>query len=178
VAADAEAGSWIRGFSRVEHLEVCSQALPDRSFSLVPFHGISPVLQSLRVVVPALPFLRIINLILSFPLLEDLAVVVFYKMLTDDDDGSDSLLTAVQPSSPPVFTGSLELYSRGGMEPFTRRLLSLPGGIHFRKLVLTWFYEADRLVTMALVEGCSHTLESLKISDFCGTSIQHMRPHR
>jgi hypothetical protein len=172
IAADEGAGSWVRGFSRVEHLVVVA----GWSFSLIPFHGFSPILKSLRLIVPALPFLRIIDLIVSFPLLEDLAVVVFYKM-PDGDDGSDSLLTAVQPSSPPVFTGSLELHSRGGMEFFTRRLSSLPGGIHFRKLVLTWFYETDRLVTMALVEGYYHTLESLSISDFCGASIQHMSLH-
>jgi hypothetical protein len=178
VATDAKAGSWIRGFSRIEHLEVCSQELvAGRVFSLVPFRGISPVVQSLRVVVPALPFLWIINLILSFPLLEDLTVVVFYGV-PDDDDGPNNPLTAVQPAGPPAFTGSLELYSKGGMGPFTRRLLSLPGGIHFRKLVLTWFHEADPLTTTALVDRCSHTLESLKVSDFSGTSIRHLRPHR
>ena len=178
VAADAKAGSWIRGFSRVGHLELSSQTLiSGRMFSLVPFHGISPVVQSLRVVAPALPFPGIINLIVSFPRLEDLVVVVFYKM-PDSDDGRNSLSTAVQPAGPPAFTGSLELYSKGGMEPFTRRLLSLPGGIHFRKLVLTWFHEADPSTTTALVERCSHTLESLKVSDFSGTSIRHLCPHR
>jgi hypothetical protein len=160
-------------------LEVRSQALlADRSFSPVPFHGISPAIQSLRVVVPALPSSWIIDLSLSFPLLEDLAVhvVTYYGMLTDDSGSSNTLLTAVQPSSPPIFTGSLKLHVQGGIELVTRRLLSLPGGIHFRKLVLTWFYEADPLMTMALVERCSHTLESLKISESGGTYIQHMRP--
>jgi hypothetical protein len=50
------------------------------------------------------------------------------------------------------------------MEPFTRRLLSLPGGIHFRKLTLKWLYEEDLLTATALVEECSHTLESLDIT--------------
>jgi hypothetical protein len=179
VAADAEAGGWIRGFSRVVHLEVRNQAMiADRSFSLAPFHGLSPILKSLRVICPALPSSQIIDLILSFPLLEDLTVTTSYGMLTDNGDGSNGLLTAVQPSSSPTFTGSLELYMRGGMEPVARQLLSLPGGIHFRKLALTWFHEVDRLVAMALVERCSNTLESLKVSDFCGTSIRHLRPHR
>jgi hypothetical protein len=177
VAADAEAGGWIRGFSRVVHLGF----FINRSFSLVPFHRISPDIKTLifLVEVPALPSSRIINLILSFPLLEDLGVHVItpYGMSSDNDDSPDRLLTAVQPSSLPVCSGFLELFMQGGMEPVTRPLLSLPLGIHFRKLVLAWYHEADLLTTIALVEGCSHTLESLKIYDFSRTSVQHARPY-
>ena len=174
VAADAEADGWIRGFSRVVRLVVHAY----EPFSPIPFHGFSPVPKSLHLDAPALPPSRLINLILSFPLLEDLAVVAFYEASVDDDDGSDRPLTAVQPSSTPTFTGTLELYIKGGMESVARQLLSLPGGIHFRALVLWRFQEADLLTTMALVEGCSHTLECLGISDHRGASIQHMRPHR
>jgi len=39
--------------------------------------------------------------------------------------------------------------------------MSLPGGIHFRKLAVVWFEGEDLSLTTALVEGCSHTLESL-----------------
>ena len=172
VAADAEVGSWIRGFSRVVRLTV----LADRPSSLVPFHGLSPVIKSLRVTAPAFPSSRIIDLILSLPLLENLAVIIYHGTSADAGDGSGGALSAVQASSPPTFTGSLELYMKGGMEYFTRRLMSLPGSIQFRKLTLTWFHEADRLMAMALVEGCSHTLESLNISDFRGTSVQPLRP--
>ena len=138
-SADAEVGGWIRGFSSVVHLVVRSQTpFAHRSFSLVPFHGLSSVLKSLRMVVPALPSSRIINLTLSFPLLEDLTVFTPYDPRADNDDNPDMLLPIIQPSSPPMLTGSLELLLMdGGMEPLTRRLLSLPGGIHFRKLALT-----------------------------------------
>ena len=177
VAADAGPGGWIRGFSRVVRLAF----IIDSSFSLVPFHGISPDVKTLHVVieVPALPSSQIINLILSFPLLEDLAVHVTtpHGVSTDNDDSPDRLMTAVQPSSSPVCSGFLELFMKGGLEPVTRSLLSLPLGIHFRRLVLAWYHEADLLATMALVEGCSHTLESLKIYDFSRTSVQHARPH-
>ena len=181
VAADADAGGWIRGFSRIVHLSVGSQRFSaDGSFSLVPFHGLSPVLKSLRVTVPALPPSWIIDLSLSFPLLEDLAVNPdHYHGALDDNGGSfNGPLTAVQPPSPPMFTGSLELDMEEGMELIIRQLLSLPNGIHFRKLTLTWSYEEDHLTTTALVERCSHTLESLEISDFRSTSIQHMCPRR
>jgi hypothetical protein len=174
VAVDAEADGWLRGFSRVVRLVVHG----DGPFSLLPFHGLSPVIKFLRVSVSALPSSRIINLVHSFPLLEDLVVVVSQDTPADAGVGSAGVLTAVQPSSPPMLTGSLELYVRDGMELVARRLLSLPGGIHFRKLTLTWFHEADCLMAMALVEGCSHTLESLDLSDFCGTSVLRLRPRR
>jgi hypothetical protein len=179
VAADAEPGGWMKGFSQVVHLGVHSQAsFADEPFSLVPFHGLSPVLKSLRVTAPALPPSWIIDLSLSFPLLEDLGVNPgnYYGELDDNSDSFDGPLTVVQPSSPPMFTGSLDLDLEGGMEPITRRLLSLPHGIHFRRLALTWSHEADHLATTALVERCSHTLESLEIFNSRGTSLQHMCP--
>jgi hypothetical protein len=48
-AADAEAGGWIRGFSRVVHLGVDSHGLCARELAVTfaPFHGFSPVIKSL-----------------------------------------------------------------------------------------------------------------------------------
>jgi hypothetical protein len=181
VAADAEPGGWITGFSRVVHFGVHSQAsFADGSFSLVPFHGLSPVLKSLRVTGLVPPSSQIIDLILSFPLLEDLVVYVNtpHGVLTDNDDSPNMLLTAVQPSNSPVFSGFLELHMKGGMGSFTRQLLSLPIDIHFRKLALTWFHEADYLTATALVERCSHALESLKITGLSRMSVQHTCPDR
>jgi hypothetical protein len=178
-AADAGAGGWIRGFSRVVYLVV--HTLPtDGPPSLVPLHGLSPVIKSLRVSVPTLPSSRIINLVRSFPLLEDLRLTVMTPpgISADDDDGSGRLLTATQPSSPPMLTGSLKLSMEGGMEPFIHQLLTLPGGIHFRKVAFKWFHEEDLLMATALVAGCSHALESLDITDFCSTCIQFLPLHQ
>ena len=168
-AADAEVG-WIKGFCRVVHLDVngVSASYPDPNdlvISLLPFHGFSPVTKSLRVFFPALSSSQIFDLILSFPLLEDL-VVIFHQTPADDDDGSKAggIPTAARPSTHPMFTGFLELHMMGGMKPIARRLLSLPGSIHFRKLTLTWFCEEDLLMVKALVEECSHTLESLSVA--------------
>ena len=83
--ADAGAG-WIAGFSHVMHLEVGSSVYP--AF-FVPFHGFSPVMKSLRVTISSLFSPHIFNLILSFPLLQDLAVTIHHKAMPDDDDGSD-----------------------------------------------------------------------------------------
>ena len=185
VAPEAEMGGWIKGFSRVEHLEVRARAM-DSAFqesaaALVPFLGFSPAIKSLRVVVPPLPTSQLFNLILSFPLLEDLAVITPYMALPAIRSGSegDATPTTAQPLSPPMLTGSLELYLKGGAENFIRRLLSLQDGIHFRKLAWTWFNGEDLSLMMALVKGCSHTLESLRIAgELLGACILHLRPHR
>jgi len=145
--------------------------------SLLPFHGFSPVLKSLRVQFMVIPSSCIFNLILSFPLLENLAVVALDTSI-DIDDGSNGLSTVIQPPNSPAFTGSLELFLRGGMEHIARRLLFLPGGIHFRKLTLTWFHERDLSLTMVLVERCSCALEYPDITcNPLGTPVQHPLPH-
>jgi hypothetical protein len=118
-------------------LEVAGQAqwffAGESTVSSVPFHGFSPVIKSLHVNFTTLTSSQIFDLTLSFPLLEDLTVVT-YGEATDSGNGSNELPTVALPSSPPIFTGSLELWAQGGMKPIANRLLSLPGGIHFRKL--------------------------------------------
>jgi len=165
--ADAEAGGWIRGFSRVAHLEV-SGFLADNIALLL--HGFSPAVKSLHIDVSVLSPSWIFSLTLSFPLLEDLRVMGWEVL----DGGSP----VIQPSNLPMFTGSLEL-SMPGMEPIVRQLLSLPGGIHFRRLTLDWTRDEDGSLTTALVERCSHTLESLSLAcDPLGTFIRRLRPYR
>ena len=64
-----------------------------------------------------------------------------------------------------MFTGSLYIYDHlQGIKSIARWLLSFQGGIHFRKLTLTWHKAEDIPLTTALVEECSHTLESLDIT--------------
>jgi hypothetical protein len=183
-AVDAEEGGWITGFSRVEHLALDSYVhdcgYPQPATPFVPFHGFSPVMKSLHVKINGLPPSQIINLILSFPLLEDLAVTIIYGI--SDKTGGDSegggILAATQPLTRPMLTGSLDLHLMDEGKHFTRRLSSLPGGIHFQKLTLTCIYEADLSLMTALVEGCSDTLESLNITlDIRGMSSWHLRPY-
>ena len=117
-----------------------------------------------------IPSSRVFNLILSFSLLEDAALIAY-------GGGSGGLSAAVQPSNQPIFTGSLDLFVRRGMDLIIRRLLSLPGGIHFQKLTLTWRHVEDTLATTELVERCSSTLESLDVTcDLDGTPIRHLHP--
>jgi len=103
--------------------------------SLVPFRWPSHTIKSLRVKSPDLPPSRIFDFILSFPLLEHLDLVCC-KTSVDDGNSSGGPSTFVQPSSPPVLTGSLKLEPAGGMELIVGQLLSIPGGIHFRGLDL------------------------------------------
>src|SRR6266478_9893738 len=91
--ADAEAGGWIRGFSRIVHLGVYGNTRDPTP--LVPFHGLSPFLKSLRVYFVALTPSQVFNLTFSFPLLEDLALNIWAT--THHSDGSDALSTAIQP---------------------------------------------------------------------------------
>ena len=176
VAADAETGGWITAFSRVVHLWV---GVNTDLASFVPFHGFSPVVKSLTLTLSVPPSPYIPNLILSFPLLEDLAVTIRYKALTDGFDGSDWPLTVAQSSSPSTFTGSLKLLLCRGVKPITRWLLSLPGGIHFRKFIWRWSCEEDVVQMMELLEMCSDTIESLDIiCGVIGKSIRHLRPYK
>ena len=65
------------------------------------------------------------------------------------------------------------------MKPIARRLLCLPGGVHFQRLVVMWYRGEDILTTMALVEGCSHTLEALDITyKFIRTCTRYPCQHR
>ena len=177
-AAAIETGSWIRCFSRIVHLKL--KYHDESRASLLPaLHGISPFVKSLHVEFVPLPSSQVFDFVLSFPLLEDLTVVSSSKAVTGNDDCSGGLPTVVQPSAPSMFTGSLNLLSCAGTEPIARRLLNLPAGIHFRYLTLTWVREEDISLTSALVERCSHTLESLDITcEPRGMPVRHLCPSR
>jgi len=178
-AADAEAGGWLTGFAHIVRLEVETPGMytGESLITLIPFHIFSRTVKSLRVKSVDIPPSRIFNFILSSPLLEDLTVAR-YGTSVDNSDDSNGPPIPFQPSNPPVFTGSLKLSLESGMKPIVDRLLSMSGGIHFRKLVLTWYCVDDLLSSMGLVEECSHTLESLDITCvFGGTSIRYLHPH-
>ena len=163
---------WISGFSRVVRLHLAGRdPFPNRPITLTPFLGFSPVLKSLLVDSFTLPPSHLFDLILSFPLLEDLTVIRCHDVPTDEANDPAGLPIATQPTSPPM-TGSLTLPQRGGLGSVARWLLSLPGGIHFRRLALSLWGGEDDLLARALVKECSHNLKSLEL--FCaahGTPI-------
>jgi len=143
--------------------------------SLFPFRGFSPFIKYLYLKSAALRPSQIFDFILSSPILEDLTVTS-YKVFADDSDGPDGPSTTTQPSNLPAFTGSLELPLDNGMKPIVGRLLTMPGGIHFRKLTLKCIDGEDLLLAMALVRECSDTLESLDLTcNAYGTSTRYLR---
>jgi hypothetical protein len=168
-ASGVGAGGWIRTFHNVVHLHL-EGLWTDRRVSFVPFHGFSPTLRSLS--------LRgisseVSDLICSFPLLEDLALVSFSL--------SDTWNT---PSTSPKLTGSLSLRSIRGIHSAARRLLDLPNGLHFVKLTVMC-HAGDVKPTTDLVSRCSDTLESLEVSYYApgafssgSTSGQHLTTSR
>ncbi|KAF9789283.1 hypothetical protein BJ322DRAFT_1041738, partial [Thelephora terrestris] len=101
------------------------------------------------------------ELVCSLPRLEDLAIIVSQV----DDDFDDNTIFSL--TSPPL-TGPLDLCVSLGMGLVVRRLLELPNGICFRKLEATVYSEEDLRHAIAVVEGCSETLECIEI--ICGST--------
>ena len=166
---DGEEGGWIRPFCNVVDLFLWSGiASDDRNVSLVPFHNFSPVLKSLRVITRSVPRSRTLEFACSFPLLEDLFV-------GDTGSGSDSDQSGFEPSTSPALTGTLELNLQRRAERTVRLLLSLPSGLHFRRLVCGWRDEKDISWTRALVEACSDTLECVDLRVWRGTFLRLRR---
>ncbi|KAF9644801.1 hypothetical protein BDM02DRAFT_3190251 [Thelephora ganbajun] len=157
--ADAEEGGWIPTFSRVNgvRLRVRTDPISPNEFEipLTLFHKLSP-LKSLRVVTIFYQCSRFWNVIQTLPLLEDLTLI-------GHGGGKWESLPAVYPSASPAFTGTLELdlYT---MEGITRRLLGLPNGLHFRRLVFSWRHKEDLRWMEELVAACSHTVKSLDVT--------------
>ena len=175
-APDAREGGWISSFSRVVHLGV--NALNLDNISLVQLHGFSPAMKSLYITSISFPPSRVCNPIHSFPLLEDLSLVTPFDLNhSHSSNDSDDPTAPIQFPTLPAFTGFLELSMRE-MDPIASRLLSPPSGIHFRKIRLTLKIEEDIPSVIALVEGCSSTLETLQIRcQVACTSVPHLQPH-
>ena len=179
--AAREEGSWISTFAHVVRFELDTLDMIDANWSgfhLAQFHGFSPAIKSLRLSFYSVPSSRAFDLINSFPLLDDLAVTSYDEWVGNNDAPEDQT-TAIRSLISPPFTGSLELDLWAGMDLMASRLLSLPGGLHFRRLSLTLNQREDALPMTALVEGCRSTVESLEIGCIIsGSFVYHMCPHQ
>lgn len=155
-ATDTDEGGWIRTFDNVAHLHVETLG-SEGPASLVPLHRLSPTLKSLRLVYTYTPPSEILDLLCSFPLLEDLSL---FSLGHNDEGGRWNI-----PSASPKLTGSLDITMMVGMHSSARPLCDLPCGLRFTKLSLACLVE-DLEPTAELVSRCSDTLESLSISYF------------
>jgi len=142
---DTDVGIWIRTFCNVVHLELSSVGLT----ALVLLYELSPTVRSLRLTHSTT---EVFDLICSFPLLEDLELIT---PASERDTGSWNI-----PSTSPKLTGTLALRTLGTTTLITRRLLDLPGGLHFSKID-AMFFEDEAESVKDLVLACSDTLESL-----------------
>ena len=160
-AAATHGNAWVRSFHHIVKLAVDTHWQDDGEVSLIQFHGLSPTLRSLSVDRSSLPLSEAFNLICSFPLLEDLSLRSFLPQQQCIHDPTNP------PSTSPKLTGSLLL--QRGNHSITRRLLDLPGGLHFAKISMDC-RDVCLESAVELVSRCSDTLESLYFSS--STSLQ------
>ena len=142
----------ISSFSNVTSLLLHIHSL---DLPLTRLFGFAPSLKSLRVTFAELPFSDVLNFVYSFPLLDNLS---FMGIPTASGAKVDP------PPSPPPLSGTLSLAMISEMRFAVDNLLSLPGGIHFRELVIPWIRDRDLSAVMDLISACSHSLESLEIA--------------
>jgi len=147
---DAGVASCIRTFHNVVRLRF-THLIPADYEALTLFNGFTHTVRSLCL---ASTFFEVFDLVCSFPLLEDLALV---SLRSEGDT-----VRRIAPSTSPRLTGSLELSTTSGIRSAVRRLLGLPGGIRFAKITVSCF-ESDFEPATDLVSRCSGTLEHLII---------------
>ena len=153
VIAATVAHAWIRAFCNIVSLTVRTNAWHDRQTSLVPLHTLSSTLKSLHLVYDSIPPSEVFGLICSFPALEDLALTVF---------GCEETEIYALPSTSLKFTGTLSLARKDGVRFDIWRLLALPGGLHFTKILVGCLEEDFESIT-DLVSACRNTLEIICI---------------
>ena len=159
--ADADVGGWIHTFHCVVNLGLDTLGRDDSKFALSLLHGFSPILKSLTLTYTSIPPSGIFNFACSFPLLEDLALL---------SRGHEGMVDGWRtPLTSPKLTGSLYLGMKWGIRSTVRRLLDLPGGLHFSKIT-TLCLDEDVGSTTDLLSRCSDTLEYLRIYYLPGTS--------
>ena len=154
ITTGVDVGSWIRTFQNVVDLRFEHITWPDHQAPLAPFHGFSHTVRSLRLTYTSF---EVFDLVCSFPLLEDLALVGLRP--------KDDIVGLKSPSTSPKLTGSLNISTNVGTRSAIRRLLDFPNGLHFTKIALTCL-GGDFGAAADLVSRCSGSLESLDIRCF------------
>ena len=142
--------TWVHHFCHVKELVVQNVHWWD---GLIPqpfrqLHGLSPTLKSLSLDYISVPLSVVLDLICSFPLLEDLLL----QLVTIKGDANER----ETPSTSPMLTGSLTLAHL--THSVVCELLDLPNGLHFTRIT-----GSDANLVADLIPRCSDTLESLGV---------------
>ena len=154
-AAGTHARAWVHTFCHISELKLTAVMCEGSvQFSLVPLYGLSPTLKSLSLNYLPAPPQELLNLICSFPLLENL----FLNIDSRDDDTAVDEWEA--PLNSPNLAGSLHLCGR--IRPIALKLLDFPNGLHPAKITLVCDVEFASSARGLLLR-CSDTLESLYI---------------
>jgi hypothetical protein len=148
------ARAWVQTFRHIVELRMLEVWWDD---SLVPLHGLSPILSSLSIRRSYIPPPELINLICSFPLLKDLQLD---PLSANDSTVADEWSA---PSTSPELTGSLHL--SGEIRSVIPRLLDLSNCFQFAEVEMMCTID-DADLAANLVMKCSKTLESLFIGYF------------
>ena len=148
---------WIHSFNYIVELEVGPLEADIGRTSFAQLCGLSPTLKRLNIFYSRAPLSEFLDFICSFPFLEDLSL----HCLTTVGDTNE---WAAPPTSP-NFTGSLSL-SYSGVD-ITRKLLDLPGGLHFSKITAGCPI-GGRDLAEELVSTCSDTLEYACVDFYLG----------
>ena len=156
VAATTVAHAWTRTFSNIVKLIVETKPWDDNQTTLVSLHALSPVLKTLTLIHNSIPSSEVFNLICSFPSLEDLSLMSIGDRETD---------TSALPPISPKFTGALYLVMNRGIRLDVSRLLSLPGGLHFTRILVGCLEEDFESIT-GLVSACCGTLETFTVMQY------------
>jgi len=127
---------------------------------LIPFHGSSPLLKSLRVLPPKT----------RKPSTWFSPVRSQGYQQVNGALGFDGPLSAVQSLTRPRLPGLLTIPCPGDATT-TRRLLDLPSGHHLCKLVLSRSHDADLQWIIVLVVGCSDALGRLDVRCHLGGTL-------
>ena len=151
-AAVTDARTWVHSFCHLVHLDLDTVAPPGTNVSLVQLQRLSPTLKSLHLRYRHTQPSEILDLICSFPLLEDLKVISF---------GGECNTDKRNTQTSPKFTGSLDLLGKVGS--IVRGLLDLPSGPRFTT-IKAWCPDHLAGSVMGLVSRCSDTLEYLSIN--------------
>lgn len=155
IAASTYARAWVNSFHRVVKSEVKTHWPESFCISLAQFNGFLPSLRSLRLSRTSIPLSEALDLICSFPLLED---VRLDGVVTES--GTDQWHP---PPASPRFTGCLCLNEQS--HSVARGLLDLPGGLRFSKISV-FSSSGDAGSIAELVLRCSDTLESFTIHHY------------
>ena len=151
-ASIAAASSCVHSFHRVVELQLNTRWPDSFCTSLAQFKGFSPSLRSLHLSRISITLPEVLDLICSFPLLED---VRLNSVIVEGDTDQRHA-----PSTSPRLTGLLHLNDKS--HPVARIFLHLPDGFHFSKISVV-YPNGDAGSTVEVVLKCSDTLESLAV---------------